>query len=85
MSEKSMFERMSAGEWYGEKPDAELSEHSGAQKTWRGNLMRRVRAIGITEQRSLRAFLVILANIQPFWPLFMWIMAVIPRLGTDAL
>ena len=85
MSEKSMFERMSAGEWYGEKPDAELSEHSGAQKTWRGNLIRCVQVIWITGQRFLQDFLVILANIQPFWPLFMWIMAVISRLGTDAL
>jgi hypothetical protein len=31
MSEKSMLERMSSGEWYGEKPDAELSE-----AFWRG-------------------------------------------------
>ena len=33
VSEKSMFERMSAGEWYGEKPDAELSRAFWRAKT----------------------------------------------------
>ena len=42
MSEKSMFERMSAGEWYGEKPDAELSRAFWRAKdlAWEFNQMR---------------------------------------------
>lgn len=85
MSEKSMFERMSAGEWYGEKPDAELSRAFWRAKdlAWEFNQMHPSNRDHGTE--ILTSLLVILASIQPFWLLFMWIMAVISRLGTDAL
>lgn len=85
MSEKSMFERMSAGEWYGEKPDAELSRAFWRAKdlAWEFNQMRPSnRDHGAEILLSLFGHL---GKHSTVLLLFMWIMAVISRLEMDAL